>query len=175
MSRSPVKWSCSWTRWDTVMLKRAKNTISLMLANISKRSYESGDIPAILKLAHITPIQMGESRSEPANFRPISLTSHVIKIFERVMRRSLVGFLETNKKMDPNQDGSRSGRSTLSQLLMQQDAVLKALEEGEHLDTIYIDFGKAFDKCDHGILLAKLKALGIKGKTGRWIFSFLID
>ena len=89
------------------------------------------------------------------------------------MRRSLVGFLETNQKMDPNQHGSRSGRSTLSQLLMQQDAVLKALEEGENLDTIYLDFAKAFDKCDHGILLTKLKALGIGGKTGRGIFSFL--
>ena len=156
-----------------VMLKRAKNTISIMLANIFKSSYEKGDIPAILKLAHITPIREGGSRSNPSNFRPISLTSHVIKTFERVMRRSLVGFLETNKKMDPNQHGSRSGRSTLSQLLMQQDAVLKALEEGENLDTIYLDFAKAFDKCDHGILLTKLKALGIGGKTGRWIFSFL--
>ena len=118
-------------------------------------------------LAHITPIHKGGSRSEPANFRPISLTSHVIKTFERVMRRSLVAFLETNNKMDPNQHGSRTGRSTLSQLLMQQDAVLKALEEGENLDTIYLDFAKAFDKCDHGILLAKLKALGVGGRTGR--------
>ena len=124
-------------------------------------------------LAHITPIHKGGSRSEPANFRPISLTSHVIKTFERVMRRSLVAFLETNNKMDPNQHGSRTGRSTLSQLLMQQDAVLKALEEGENLDTIYLDFAKAFDKCDHGILLAKLKALGVRGRTGRWIYSFL--
>ena len=53
--------------------------------------------------------------------------------------------------MDPDQHGSRSGRPKLSQLLMQQDTVLKALEEGENLDTIYLDFTKAFDKCDHGI------------------------
>ena len=93
----------------------------------------------------------------------------MIKTFERVIRRSLVAFLETNNKIDPNQHGSRTGRSTLSQLLMQQDAVLKALEEGENLDTIYLDFAKAFDNCDH----AKLKALGVRGRTGRWIYSFL--
>jgi hypothetical protein len=84
-----------------------------------------------------------------------------------------VNFLEVNKKMDKNQHGSRSGRSTLSQLLEQQDEVLKALEEGENLDTIYLDFSKAFAKCDHGLLFHKLKALGIKGRIGRWLFEFL--
>ena len=75
--------------------------------------------------------------------------------------------------MDKNQHGSRSGRSTLSQLLEQQDEVLKALEDGDNLDTIYLDFSKAFDKCDHGIIFHKLKALGIKGRVGRWPYSFL--
>ena len=59
------------------MLKGAKIPISHLLNNIFKSSYESGDIPAILKLAHVIPIHKGGSRSEPVNFRPISLTSHV--------------------------------------------------------------------------------------------------
>ena len=140
------------------MLKAAKNTISVLLNDIFKCSYESGDIPAILNLAHIIPIHKGKSWSEPSNFRPISLTSHNVKTFERVLRKTLVNFLEFNKKMDHNQHGSRSGRCTLSQLLDQQDEVLKALEEGENLDTIYLDFSKAFDKCDHGIIFHKLKS-----------------
>ena len=155
------------------MLKAAKNTISVLLNDILKCSYESGDIPAILKLAHIIPIHKGKSRSEPSNFRSISLTSHNVKTFERVLRKTLVNFLEFYKKMDHNQHGSRSGRSTLSQLLDQHNEVLKALEEGENLDTIYLDFSKAFDKCDHGIIFHELQSLGIKGKVGRWLFSFL--
>ena len=75
--------------------------------------------------------------------------------------------------MDQNQHGSRAGRSTLSQLLEQQDEILNALEEGENLDTIYLDFSKAFDKCDHGIIFHKVKSLGIKEKIGRWLFNFL--
>ena len=157
------------------MLKGAKNTVSILLNNILKSSYESGCIPAILKLAHVIPIHKGGSRSEPVNFRPISLTSHVVKSFERVMRKTLVNFLEFNKKMDDSQHGSRSGRSTLSQLLEQQDHVLKALEDGENLDTVYLDFSKAFDKCDHGIIFHKLKSLGIGGRVGRWLFGFLTD
>ena len=61
------------------MLKGAKTTISLLLCNIFRSSYETGDIPAILKLATIIPIHKGGSSSEPSNFRPILLTSHIIK------------------------------------------------------------------------------------------------
>ena len=50
---------------------------------------------------------------------------------------------------------------------------MKALEDGDNLDTIYLDFSKAFNKCDHGIIFHKLKAMGIKGRVGRWLHSFL--
>ena len=72
-------------------------------------------------------------RSEAVNFRPISLTSHIIKTFERVIRKTLFNFLEFNKKMDFSQHGSRAGRFILSQLLQHQDADFKALEEGENI------------------------------------------
>ena len=47
------------------MLKAAKNTISVLLNDIFRCSYESGDIPEILKLAHIIPIHKGKSQAEP--------------------------------------------------------------------------------------------------------------
>ena len=75
--------------------------------------------------------------------------------------------------MDDSQHGSRAGRSTLSQLLEHQDEILKELEEGNNVDAVYLDFSKAFDKCDHGILLHKIKKLGIKGKLGKWLQNFL--
>ena len=50
--------------------------------------------------------------------------------------------------------------ATLSQLLQHQDDILKALESGYNLDCIYLDFAKAYDKVDHGILLNKLKKFG---------------
>ena len=47
------------------------------------------------------------------------------------------------------------------------------LEDGGSVDMVYLDFSKAFDKVDHGILLHKLKALGITGHLGIWFFNFL--
>ena len=135
----------------------------------------SGDIPGILKLAFVTPIHTGDSRSDPANFRPVSLTSHLIKTLERVVRKELVSYLERNELMDVNQHGSRAGKSTLSQLLEHQDEILAALENGENFDSVYLDFSKAFDKCDHGILLHKIKRLKIKGRLGRWLQNFLTE
>ena len=51
--------------------------------------------------------------------------------------------------------------------------MLSLLEEGLNVDVIYLDFSKAFDKLDFNILLKKLKNIGITGKLGRWIYSFL--
>ena len=48
------------------------------------------------------------------------------------------------------------------------------LENGDNVDIIYLDFAKAFDKCDLGILLHKVRKVGITGKLGRWVHSFLI-
>ena len=125
------------------ILKRAKVNIARMLENIFKSSLEDGEIPEILKLAFVTPVHKGGSRAQPVQYRPISLTSHVIKTLERVLRKSLVGFLEWQGKMDPNQHGSRSKRSCLSQLLEHQEEILRILETGENVDVIYLDFLKA--------------------------------
>ena len=69
--------------------------------------------------------------------------------------------------MDTQQHGGRAGRSTLSQLILHHDQILQAMEEGSNVDAVYLDFAKAFDKVDHGLLLHKLKKMGVKGKLGR--------
>ena len=92
---------------------------------------------------------------------------------ERMLRKQINGFLELSEKMDPNDHGSRAKRSCLSQLLEHHLEILDMLERGENVDLVYLDFAKAFDKCDINLLLHKAKALGITGKLGRWIHSFL--
>ena len=89
------------------------------------------------------------------------------------MRENLFRHLEVTNKMDNSQHGSRKGRSTLSQLLEHHHEIVKILESGENADVVYLDFAKAFDKCDINILLHKAKKLGIKGNLLRWIANFL--
>ena len=134
-----------------------------------------GEIPKRLKRSLIIPIHKGGSQGVPSNFRPISLTSQLVKTIERVIRIKLVNFLDFFNKLDPRQHGSGARRSTLSQLLQYQDDILKALENNENIDSVYLDFAKAYDKVDHGILLHKLKKIGISGRIGRWLLNFLSD
>ena len=66
-------------------------------------------------------------------------------------------------------------RSCLSQLLEHYEDILKGLEEGINVETIYLDFAKAFDKVDIGILCHRMKAKGIHGMLGVWLHNFLTD
>ena len=67
---------------------------------------------------------------------------------------------------EKTQHSIRSGRTCLSQLLEHHNKILEELEKSNNVDVIYLDFVKAFDKVGHGILLNKLKKIGINGKIG---------
>ena len=82
-------------------------------------------------------------------------------------------FLEDNNKFNDGQHGFRIGRSCISELLIHYDRIVDILESGSNVDAIYLDFAKAFDKVDHGIVLKKLSLLGIRGRLLQWIRSFL--
>ena len=77
--------------------------------------------------------------------------------------------------LNNTQHGFRSGRSCLSALLDVFDDLMHMLSSDTTVDMIYLDFSKAFDKVDHGVLLHKLKDLGITGKLGIWFFQFLTN
>ena len=162
-------------RFPAILLKNCKQSLSLPLQLFWRKSLDEGYIPQILRNSTITPIHKGNSRQHAKNYRPVALTSHIIKIFEKVIRNHLVLFLEQNGLMNPNQHGFRAGHSCLSQLLQHFDEVTKLLESGVNVDVIYLDFAKAFDKLDFTITLQKLFNLGISGKLWTWIRAFLSD
>ena len=156
------------------LLKECKTLLSHPLCLLWRRSVDEGYIPTDLLLLLVCPIHKGGLRSVPKNYRPVALTSHIIKVFERVMRKSLVKHLEENRLMAEGQHGFRSLRSTLTQLLGHFDAILTALESGASgYDAIYLDFSKAFDKVDHGVLLHKLRQLGVCRKVSIWLGKLL--
>lgn len=77
--------------------------------------------------------------------------------------------------MNSGQHGFKGGRSCLSQLLTHRDHILQSLEEGINMDVVFLDFEKAFDKVDHGVLQHKIRELSITGQVGQWIHAFLSD
>ena len=155
------------------LLKTCRKQLARPLYILWRASMDTGSIPAELLLVMICPIHKGGSRSAPKNYRPVALTSHIIKVFERVIRRVLVKHVEDNNILPAGQHGSRSLRSTLTQLISHWDNILDGLEHGRGVDCVYLDFSKAFDKVETGVLLHKLKDAKILCKRGRWLASFL--
>ena len=91
-----------------ILLKKCKCSLSEPLAILFNRMFSSGQVPEVLKTAFRKPIHKGGSRAVPKNFRPVSLTSHLIKTLERIVRSSLVSHLEYHEKLNPNQhDGNQ--------------------------------------------------------------------
>ena len=103
----------------------------------------------------------------------MALTSHLTKVFERVVRKSLVAHLEKHGLLSDDQHGFRALHSTLTQLLSYWDTLLEDMEMGKGVDVIYTDFSKAFDSVETGVLLHELKQCGVVGKVGCWLSSFL--
>ena len=155
------------------LLKICNKELSKPLFILWRASLDQGCISADLLLVLISPVHKGGSRGLPKNYIPVALTSHIVKVFERVVRRALVHHLERNGLLPDGQHGFRAFRSTLTQLLSFWDTILDELESGGGVDVIYTDFSKAFDKVETGVLLHKIKESGISGKVGCWLAAFL--
>ena len=135
----------------------------------------TGTVPKFYETSHIAPLHKKGSRAIVANYRPVSLTSHVIKIYERDLRKQMVAHLEENNLLNSKQHGFRSGKSCLTQLLHHFDDIIESLSNDDDMDAIYLDYAKAFDKVDHQLLLSKLQLYGFHSKIIRWIESFLTN
>jgi hypothetical protein len=116
-----------------------------------RSSLDAGIIPTDLLLVLVSPVHKGGSRGAAKNYRPVALTSHIVKVFERVVRRALVSHLDSHDLLPDGQHGFRAMLSTLTQLLSYWDKMLDKVEAGGGVDAIYLDFSKAFDKVEHGV------------------------
>ena len=85
------------------ILKGCKNALSISLTMLWKWSMTSGAIPPRLKEQLISSVYKKGAKTDPENYRPISLTSHLIKVFERVIRKILVAHLEENDLLNNTQ------------------------------------------------------------------------
>ena len=112
-------------------------------------------------------------KSDPANYRPISLTCIICKVMEHIIVSNIWKHLHKHDIILHFQHGFQSGLSCESQLIETVHDWMTALDNKTQIDAILLDFAKAFDKVPHKRLLSKLTSYGITGNTHNWITSFL--
>merc|ERR1711954_422328 len=120
-----------------LFLKKTKESLSKPLTILLRKSLDEGKIPNIYKLAYITPIHKGGSKQNPAQYRPVSLTSYIMKIFERVLKKHIMKHLVKSDKFNNGQYGFVLGRSTQTQLLSHLNDIFEAYMEGKRLDSVF--------------------------------------
>ena len=155
-------------------LKLCSAPMADVLATLYQASLNQGVVPPDWKSANIVPLYKKGDKSNPGNYRPISLTSPTCKILEHVVYSNIMTHLENHSILDDAQHGFRKNRSCVSQLITTLNDFANSLKAQKQTDAILLDFSKAFDKVDHLGLLSKLENYGIRGPLLEWTSSFLI-
>jgi hypothetical protein len=140
-----------------------------------KLSYQSGSVPAPWKTGFVVPIFKKGDRSDPANYRPVSITSPCCKVLEHIIVDYMNSFLSLNNVITPSQHGFRKFHSCESQLTNLTQELSSTLDNSGQTDAIFLDFSKAFDKVSHPLLLSKLNSMGFTDLVIGWIKNFLSE
>ena len=138
--------------------------------------WNSGIYPEQWKKALIIPIlKKNKNPSIPSSYRPISLTSCIGKILEKLVNRRLYWYLETNNYIPKQQSGFRKGRSTTDNLIWLENDIRHAILNKQFLVAVFLDIEKAYDSCWMNTILDELNRSDLKGKLPHIIKSFLTN
>ena len=162
--------------WDEISARVVKSThISFIkpLTHIMNISFITGVFPTELKIARVIPIFKSGDSSILSNYRPVSVLPLFSKILERLMYNRLLAFINEHGLLYKFQFGFRALHSPNLALIILVDKISQALENGEFVLGLFLDFSKAFDTVNHSILFKKLEFYGIRGIALSWFQSYL--
>ena len=157
------------------ILKELANELSYPLTLLFNKTLEKGKIPAEWKIAQVRPIFKKGSKVSAGNYRPVSLTSVVCKVFEGFIRDAMYTHFVTNNLLSDKQFGFCKGRSCITQLLVTLHDWMCDLDNNTPVDVMYLDFKKAFDSVPHKRLIHKIKGYGVHGNVLNWVRDFLTE
>ena len=146
------------------------------LLGLFNTSWKTGLIPSIWKKAILIPIlKAGKPRNKGNSYRPISLTSCMCKLMERMVNKRLMWYLERNKILMDEQAGFRQFRSTEDQIAYIAQTIEDGYQRQQHTATVWVDMEKAFDKVWKKGLVLQLMQAGVSHNMLKWIEKYLIQ
>ena len=160
-------------------LRYAGPSLWAALAAVYTFSWHHSVTPQAWREANVMALYKGSgSKATAGSYRPISMTSILIRTFEHLVHRRLAAELEGRDYFAPYQFGFRAGYSTTDAIHFLHTAIQQAIRPERKGDAIqcpvlFLDIQKAFDRVDHAILLHRVKNAGITGRAWLWLRSFL--
>ena len=139
------------------------------LTTIFNLILSSGVIPNYWKQSDIILLFKKGNKHKIENYRPISLSPTLAKIFSKLIEQRLTGILKFSQGKE--QAGFKKGFSTIDHLHTIKQISEKSIEHQKELHLLFIDYTKAFDSLNHGFLLQALKNQGVPDKLTKVIQS----
>lgn len=158
---------------SAMSLKKCADIIAPIITSIVNLTIFMGVYPDDLKSARVLPVHKSESLSDPSNYRPISILTMINKVFELILHRRLVHFLESTEFFFVKQYGFRKNSGTHTANYELLNKLLLDIDSGKVASALFLDLMKAFDCVNHNILLQKLEASGIRGIALQLLQSYL--
>ena len=135
---------------------------------------ENKVVPSVWRESIVTMLQKKEENpSDPSNYRPISITSCLARLFEKLILERLNAFLNSNNIIIDQQSGFRRKRQTKDNLAMLIQKANEAFKKGKSVVAVFFDIQSAFDKVWHEGLLYKLVKLKVPHYLVRIVEAFL--
>ena len=153
---------------------KTANYLAPKISTVLRKLVRIGGFSMCWRVGNITPVpKSGSANSCPSDYRPITITPVLSKVFERLLAKRLNNFAE-KKNLFPNlQFGFRKGLGTCDALLTITNFVQKALDCGSEVRMVGLDFSAAFDRVNHKALIFKLRQLGVGGPFLSILTEFL--
>ena len=156
------------------MLEHLGTKAKTKLLTLFNNSWKTGHVPQSWRDADMVPIhKKGKDKKKADSYRPISLTSCVGKLLERMINTRLTWHLEKNNIISPEQAGFRHHRSTEDQVTYIAQKIEDGFQDKQHTLTVWIDMEKAYDKVWKDGLRRKLQQSGVTGCMYQWISQYL--
>ena len=164
---------CNKASIPNSLYKSIADSLSNSIASLVNESLLCGEFPDILKRARVVPIFKKGTATLCSNYRPISTLHFVSKVFEKVVKTRVSSYVNKYDLISVNQFEFQKSKSTIDAVLRFTNSLYESYNNKSNTIAIYLDFQKAFDSIDHGILLRKLYKLGIRGTCHSWFKSYL--
>ena len=162
--------------WDELSPKQMKTIACYIAEPLTYLCYISltkGTFPQELNRANVIHLYKPGNQMSVNNYRPVSVLPVFSKIYEKIVYKRLYDYIVLHNILYDNRLGFREKHSSYMALITLMDHLTEALERGEAVIGLFLDFSKAFDTVDHEILLIKLHHYGIRGEMLNWFRDYL--